>query len=89
MTKREENRIRKVAEMKQKAWKTCLDTEGILLIRLTLHTVVFGENGVCEEVVGVEVEGEGEAHHVAFVKSKTNVPKVLKHLFVILTNNFH
>ena len=50
---------------------------------------MLGENGVCEEVVGVEVEGEGEAHGIAIVKGEANVPKALKHRFIIFANNFH
>ena len=50
---------------------------------------MFGKNSVCEEVIGVEVEGEGEAHGIALVEGKADVPKALEHSFVILAYNFH
>ena len=37
-----------------------LEGEGVILARFALHVVLFGEDGVGEKVVGVEVEVEGK-----------------------------
>ena len=68
-------------------WIADLKGERIILRRFTLHLVALGQHAVCEELVGGEVEVEGESHGLLLGEGHRDVCQGLKYWLVRLLHH--